>query len=159
MGGYYTVVAFLPLLDAANKRQPSPTSGMVPPPRAQVIVTSSAAAWIRAVYPSLLYIVSKAALTQMVKSLLTKFAPHGIRVNGIAPGVYATENISNIYGSYEQITSYESISRDLIPLTRTGGVEDLVGLILYMASLAGGNLNGSIMVSDGGSLSVVQSNY
>lgn len=115
MGSYYTVVAFLPLLDAANKRQPPPTSGTIPPPRAQVIVTWSIAAWIRVVYPSLPYIVSKAALTQMVKSLSTTFAPHDIRVNGIAPGVYATENVSNIYGDYEHITSYGSIPRDLIP--------------------------------------------
>lgn len=111
------------------------------------------------VYPSVPYILSKAALTQMVKLLSTTFAPHDIRVNGIAPGVYATEYISGLHGDYERITSYESIPRELIPLTRTGGTEDIVGLLLYMASVSGGNLNGSIMVSDGGSLNVIPSNY
>lgn len=106
MGSYYTVMAFLPLLDAANKRQPSPTPGTISPPRAQVIINSSIAGWFHVVYPSVPYTLTKPALTQMVKLLSTTFAPHDIRVNGIAPGVYATEYISSLYGGYERITSY-----------------------------------------------------
>lgn len=98
---------------------------------------------------------SKAALTQTVKLLSASFAPHGIRVNGIAPDVYAIEYISNLYGDYERIISYGSIPRELISLTRTGGTENLVGL----ASLSGRNPNDSIMVSDGGSMNVMPLNY
>lgn len=119
-------------------------------PRVQVIVTSSIAVWIRVVYPNLPYVVSKVALTQMVETLSTTLTPHGIRIDSSALSVYTAEHISNVYGDYEQITSYGSILKELTPLAKTGGVEDLVWLIVCMANFAAGNFNISIMVSDGG---------
>lgn len=89
-------------------------------------VTSSIAVWIRVVYPNLPYVVSKVALTQMVETLSTTLTPHGIRIDSSALSVYTAEHISNVYGDYEQITSYGSILKELTPLAKTGGVEDLV---------------------------------
>ena len=79
-GAFYTVVAFLDLLDAAN-RQPSPTR-----PKSQVIIISSIAGLSR--YPSsgFSYGASKSAVTHTTKQLATSFAPYKIRVNAIAPG-------------------------------------------------------------------------
>jgi NAD(P)-dependent dehydrogenase (short-subunit alcohol dehydrogenase family) len=40
-GSYYTVLAFLPLLEAANKKRPTPQVGVLTAPSVQVIITSS----------------------------------------------------------------------------------------------------------------------
>lgn len=78
----------------------------------------------------------------MVKLLSSTFAPHDIRVNGIAPGLYASDLITGLYGDYDRMTSYGSVSKEFTPLTRLGGTVDIAGLILYMAGASGGNLNG-----------------
>lgn len=62
----------------------------------------------------------------MVETLSTTLTPHGIRIDSSALSVYTAEHISNVYGDYEQITSYGSILKELTPLAKTGGVEDLV---------------------------------
>jgi NAD(P)-dependent dehydrogenase (short-subunit alcohol dehydrogenase family) len=47
----------------------------------------------------------------------------------------------------------------LLPVGRTGTIEDIAGMILWLASNAGGYVSGSIMLADGGILSVGPSSY
>lgn len=84
---FYTVVAFLPLLEAANKRRPVPVPGVLSPPTAQVIVTSSIGGFARAPAVGFPYSLSKAIFTHLVKMMSTNFLSYEIRVNGIAPGL------------------------------------------------------------------------
>lgn len=51
-----------------------------------------------------------------------------------------------------QLSTFRAYTVAMNALHLTG---DIVGLLLYMASVSGGNLNGSIMVSYGGSLNVI----
>lgn len=80
---YYSIVAFLPLLDAGNKK------GNVVQ-TSQVITTSSIAAFSRRPVPSLDYTTSKAASVHMMKQFATifssQFAKHQIRFNTFVPG-------------------------------------------------------------------------
>lgn len=46
-----------------------------------------------------------------------------------------------------------------IPARRFGGDEEMAGAILYLSSRAGSYSNGSILVTDGGRLSVMESTY
>ncbi|KAJ5620141.1 hypothetical protein N7510_004125 [Penicillium lagena] len=138
VGTYYTVLAFLPLLEAANKRRPAPETDVLAPPSAQVIITSSIAGFLRLVPFSYAYNLSKAATTHLVKMLSTTLAPYLIRGLGVSDGSFAKE---------------------MIPATRGGAEQDIAGLIVWMASASGGYLNGSIMVTDGGRLGVVPSVY
>jgi NAD(P)-dependent dehydrogenase (short-subunit alcohol dehydrogenase family) len=46
-----------------------------------------------------------------------------------------------------------------IPARRFGGDEEMAGAILYLASRAGSYSNGSILITDGGRLSVMTSTY
>jgi NAD(P)-dependent dehydrogenase (short-subunit alcohol dehydrogenase family) len=45
------------------------------------------------------------------------------------------------------------------PAKRFGGDEEMAGAILYLASRAGSYSNGSILISDGGRLSVMTGTY
>jgi NAD(P)-dependent dehydrogenase (short-subunit alcohol dehydrogenase family) len=75
----YTIIAFLELLDAGNKK------GNVEQ-KSQVIATSSIGGFNRNVPGGFAYGQSKAATTHMMKQLATGLAPLGIRSNTLAPG-------------------------------------------------------------------------
>ncbi|PLB44381.1 short chain dehydrogenase/reductase family [Aspergillus steynii IBT 23096] len=159
-GSYYTVLAFLPLLEAANKRRAAPQKNVLSSPTAQVIITSSIAGFNRLVPFSIAYNTSKAAVNHLVKVLATLLTPYDVRVNGIAPGLYLSEmSAPNFKGDGDKGISDGSFGRDIIPLSRAGGEEDIGGLVLYMAGAAGGYLNGNITVTDGGRLSAIPATY
>ena len=161
-GAYYTVLAFLPLLEAANKRRPAPQTGVLTPPSAQVVITSSIAGFIRRPPFSFAYNASKASTTHLVKMLSTTLHPWHIRVNGITPGLYHSDMASHIFadgGIQGSGISEGSFPRELIPLTRGGSEEDMAGLIVWMASASGGYLNGAIMLTDGGRVGSVPATY
>jgi len=76
---WFTIVAFLGLLDKGNKKgNVFQTS--------QVIATSSIASFNRTVPGGYAYGQSKAATTHLIKQLATGLVPFGIRSNAIAPG-------------------------------------------------------------------------
>lgn len=163
-GAFYTILAFLPMLEAANRNRSASDQSTISPPRPQIIITSSVAGFSRFVptTENIAYHLSKAAVNHMVKLLATNLVQDNIRVNGIAPGLYYTDMTSLFYksqGVEGKGLVDGSFSRDIIPITRGGGEGDMAGVILYMAGAAGGYLNGSIIVGDGGSLCLFPSTY
>lgn len=156
-GSYFAAVAFLPLLDVANQRHPAPVSGVLSPPRPQIIIMSSIAAYLRVGVGGYAYHASKAATNALIKMLSTSLANYKIRVNGIAAGPYYSEMTANFFDRRDitgQGISEGSVPKEFIPLTRAGAPEDMAGIILWMAGSAGGFLNGSIVITDGGRLGV-----
>jgi NAD(P)-dependent dehydrogenase (short-subunit alcohol dehydrogenase family) len=93
------------------------------------------------------YAASKAGLTQLTRSMALELARYGIRVNGIAPGYFATE-INQ--GFFETEPGHALIKR--IPQRRVGNYEDLDGPLLLLASDASRYMTGSTLVVDGGHL-------
>lgn len=95
-GTWFTMVAFLELLDAGNKNAISGSSGAFGSPvqagsktpsiQSQVVFTSSLAAFSRGYWTSPNYGSSKAAIIHLMKQASTNLAPYGIRANAIAPG-------------------------------------------------------------------------
>jgi len=77
---YYTVIAFLELLDAGNK------SGQYAGGKSQVIATASTASFLRNPRAGYAYLSSKAAVISLIKSFSTFCVPWGIRFNAIAAG-------------------------------------------------------------------------
>jgi NAD(P)-dependent dehydrogenase (short-subunit alcohol dehydrogenase family) len=51
------------------------------------------------------------------------------------------------------------MSKEYVPQQRFGSEEEMAGTILYMASRAGGYLNGSVVLVDGGTMSIHPSSY
>jgi gluconate 5-dehydrogenase len=92
------------------------------------------------------YSCSKAALIGLTRDLAVKLAPLGIRVNGIAPGVFLTDMFKFVK---DNPVALERI-REPIPLRREGGSNDLRAAIVYLASAASAYMTGHTLVIDGG---------
>jgi len=86
---FYTLLAFLPLLDQGNKSEKSPTlsTGI----KSQFIATASIGAFSRRPSMGFAYAGSKAAVIHMMKQCATCLVPYEIRANIIAPGVYPSD--------------------------------------------------------------------
>jgi NAD(P)-dependent dehydrogenase (short-subunit alcohol dehydrogenase family) len=92
------------------------------------------------------YCVAKAGAAHLTRGMATNWAPHKIRVNGIAPGFIPTE-ISNVLMTYPDVMARLLAGQ---PMGRFGQVEEIKGAILYLASDASSYMTGHIMVLDGG---------
>ncbi|KAJ6144826.1 short chain dehydrogenase/reductase family [Penicillium chermesinum] len=159
-GAYCTILAFLPLLEAANKRRPAPQRGVLTPPTAQVIITSSIAAFNRRPAHGIAYNVSKAAVDYLTKACSTMMLPYHIRVNGIAPGLYFSEMSQSYFGGDSTAGISEGeFPAEIIPLTRSGSEQDFAGVVIWLASASAGFLNGNIVLTDGGRVAQVPSTY
>ncbi|KAI1171053.1 short chain dehydrogenase [Nemania sp. FL0916] len=164
-GAYFTMLAFLELLDAGNKNAlkggfgaPLTEYDDVPSIQSQVIFTSSIAAYSRAYLTLPAYAGTKAAIAQLAKHSATNLAPFGIRVNALAPGLFPSEIAAGLMKDRDPSTEHPSELR-FIPARRFGLGEEMGGTILYLASRAGAYCNGLIHVMDGGKLSVMPSAY
>jgi NAD(P)-dependent dehydrogenase (short-subunit alcohol dehydrogenase family) len=155
----FTTFAFLELLDAGNKQNPNSAPGR---PSSQVLVTSSIGGYLRAPGSNMAYCASKAAATHLVKHLAGTLAPFNIRINGLAPGLFPTELAGDVIaavGAKGDPLEEGSISSSIIPATRVGREEDMVGTVMYLASAAGAYLNGNVTVLDGGRVSQLPGTY
>jgi NAD(P)-dependent dehydrogenase (short-subunit alcohol dehydrogenase family) len=93
------------------------------------------------------YAASKAGLTQLTRSMALELARYRIRVNGIAPGYFATD-INR--GYFDTDAGAALIKR--IPQRRLGDPGDLDGPLLLLASDASRYMTGATLVVDGGHL-------
>lgn len=92
------------------------------------------------------YITTKGAIEALTRSMALDLAPHGIRVNAVAPGLIATEAL--LSGMPDKAVQDE-IQR-FIPERRFGRPEEITAAILFAASPEASYLNGSIISVDGG---------
>ena len=92
------------------------------------------------------YNMSKAAVRQMVPSLASELAPHGVRVNAVAPGTIDTEM------SRAGMPDEESVAATLrkIPLRRLGEPEEIAAACAFLCSADAGYVTGQTLVVDGG---------
>ncbi len=92
------------------------------------------------------YAASKGAVEQLTRELARQWAPHGIRVNALAPGVFQTDMNRAMIGTPERRA--RTIAR--IPQGRLGEPEDLAGAVAFLASDAARYVTGQILPVDGG---------
>lgn len=92
------------------------------------------------------YIASKGAVESLVRELARLWAPHGIRVNALAPGVFLTEMNAPMLAGEERLRSVTA----RIPLGRTGVPADIAGVAVFLASPAAAYVTGQVLPLDGG---------
>ena len=93
------------------------------------------------------YETAKAAVVQFTRATAVDWAPFGITVNAICPGLFMTE--ANIRWAKESPEIIERL-KDQIPMNVTGIPEDLGPLAVYLASDASRYMTGASIVIDGG---------
>jgi NAD(P)-dependent dehydrogenase (short-subunit alcohol dehydrogenase family) len=94
------------------------------------------------------YAASKHGVAGLTKAYCDELGGHGIQVNGIAPGYYATAMTTATRNDPEMS---KRIS-DHIPAGRWGEPLDLMGTVVFLASRASDYVNGQILAVDGGYL-------
>ena len=89
---------------------------------------------------------AKAAVDALTRNLAVEWGPFGIRTNAVAPGP-----IGDTEGT-RRLLQGELAHRapELIPIRRLGSVEDVAQLCLFLLSEAARNINGAVVVTDGG---------
>jgi gluconate 5-dehydrogenase len=93
------------------------------------------------------YETSKAAVIQFTRSVAADWAPHGVTVNAICPGVFMTE--PNQRWAKENPEVIETFRRN-VPAGDSGKPEDLGPLAVYLASDSSRYMTGASLVIDGG---------
>ncbi|MBT4074384.1 MAG: SDR family oxidoreductase [Chloroflexi bacterium] len=97
---------------------------------------------------SVAYAAAKAGLTRMTQALALEWAPYGINVNAIAPGVFP-----------DPVTSEQAVERaaeraasGAIPLRRPGNLREVGLLTHFMLSDAADYMTGETVYIDGGAV-------
>jgi 3-oxoacyl-[acyl-carrier protein] reductase len=93
------------------------------------------------------YAAAKGAVITYTKGLAKELAPHGVRVNAVAPGVIATPY-------HERYSPPELFQRYIasVPLGRAGSSEEVADVILFLASPAARYVTGETIEVNGGML-------
>jgi NAD(P)-dependent dehydrogenase (short-subunit alcohol dehydrogenase family) len=94
------------------------------------------------------YGASKAGVAALTRSLAVEWAPHGVCVNAILPGVFRTALNEGLLDGTER-------GRELLmrtPMRRFGQPEELAGAAVFLASEAASFVTGHLLAVDGGFL-------
>jgi 3-oxoacyl-[acyl-carrier protein] reductase len=93
------------------------------------------------------YSASKGAIASFTKSLAAELGPHGIRVNGVAPGWVFTDMTRGVLEGPEGNAAVVPI-----PLGRVGTPEEIAGPVAFLASDLASYLFGEILCVNGGAV-------
>ncbi|KAH7906996.1 hypothetical protein BJ138DRAFT_1161262 [Hygrophoropsis aurantiaca] len=159
VGPYWLTFAFLPLLEKWKNSDDPKTKKFVP----QVIMTSSMNGWTKdsntagRSYP---YMFSKSAIGHFTSSLAHELLPLGIRVNGIAPGLFVSQ--MSAPGIIDPNTGASLLPPGTshpfrVPTVPSGSIRDMGSLALFL--VVNWFVNGETVLIDGGTLLDHPSSY
>ena len=97
------------------------------------------------------YSATKGALKMLTQGMCADWAPHGICVNGIAPGYFVTDLTRALHDD----AGFDGWLRRRTPAGRWGELDELVGTAVFLAAPASSFVNGQIIYVDGGISAVI----
>lgn len=97
------------------------------------------------------YTASKGAVKNLTKGMCADWARHGLQINALAPGYFATP----LTKALMEDPVFDEWLRKRTPAGRWGKLEDLHGAIVFLASSASDFVNGQTLYVDGGMVAVV----
>lgn len=110
------------------------------------IINTASVSSVRAHPNFALYASSKGGLAQLTRVLANEWAPHGVRVNAVAPGYVDTGLTKN----YLVDAGVRDSILGKIPLKRLGEPKEMAAAVLFLASDHARYITGEILFVDGG---------
>ena len=118
--------------------------------RRGAVVNVSSVNGLRAFAGVAVYCSSKAALDHLTRCAALDWAPHGVRVNCVNPGVTVT-NLHRRGGMDEtRYAAFLERAKETHPLGRPGQADEIADAVLFMASDKATWITGDTMAVDGG---------
>jgi NAD(P)-dependent dehydrogenase (short-subunit alcohol dehydrogenase family) len=93
-----------------------------------------------------LYTTAKAALAGFTRAQALEWAPYGVQINAISPGLFPDV----VTAGEERVRQTDERARTMVPLGRTGRLREVGFLALYLASSASDYMTGQTIPLDGG---------
>ena len=109
-------------------------------------IVNMASQAIRGAVRGVHYSASKGGVVAMTRAMALELAPHGIRVNAIAPGL--TDTAQPRYGNTE---AELAVMASAVPLGRMAQPADIAGIAVFLASDEAGHVTGQTLHVNGGS--------
>jgi len=119
---------------------------MIPKRRGKIINISSVAglAGNPPGMQTIAYNTSKGADINFTRALAAEWGRYNINVNAICPGFFPSKMSAGLLGQIEKMVIA------MTPLQRIGGEEDLMGVVVFLASEASRHVTGQYLAVDGG---------
>jgi NAD(P)-dependent dehydrogenase (short-subunit alcohol dehydrogenase family) len=97
------------------------------------------------------YVAAKAGVVNLTRAMALELGPHGILVNGVAPGSTLTEGTRRLfYGEDGSFRAQAQRMLDHVPLGRPANPEEIAVAVLFLADPENSYMNGHILTVDGG---------
>ena len=97
------------------------------------------------------FVAAKAGVVNLTRAMALELGPHGILVNGVAPGSTLTEGTRQLFYSNDG-SFHAQVQRmlDHIPLGRPGTPDEIAVAVLFLADPENSYMNGHMLTVDGG---------
>jgi meso-butanediol dehydrogenase/(S,S)-butanediol dehydrogenase/diacetyl reductase len=96
------------------------------------------------------YGATKAAVNNLTQSLALEFAPQGVRVNSVSPGLTVTDMTALLFDPKSPFKSIGDQSVNRIPLGRAGESKEIAAAVAFLASRDASFITGANLAVDGG---------
>jgi NAD(P)-dependent dehydrogenase (short-subunit alcohol dehydrogenase family) len=116
------------------------------------VINISSMAGLLAGGEAIAYTTSKAAVHSMTRSLALEYAPHGVRINAVAPGMMDTpmgvDSVAHATGVRREDVAAQRAA--LVPMGHQGTSQDVADAALFLASDEAAFITGVVLPVDGG---------